>query len=124
MTLVIYSLKLSDPKHPNYNVLRASEILKEKISPDTIIVKNDKQSVVELPIFYYPGMMNIKVNGHSVDYFNVGDKVAINLPAGENRVEFRFEGKQWANYMSLIALLLYSCIILSQLRIGFHIPRR
>lgn len=109
LVLAINSLVFFDPNNQE-------PVVKEKISYDTILFKSNNQPIVELPILYYPGMMDIKVNGNTVDYFNSGEYVAINLPAGENRVQFHFEGTRWANYLSIISLLLYGLIIMNQIK--------
>lgn len=64
----------------------------------------DVNNVVQLPIFYYPDMLNVKVNGQKVSYFATQyDKfalVGLKLPRGTYTIESYFQGLVWANWLS------------------------
>ncbi len=68
--------------------------------------------LLELPIYYYPGMLDVTLNGKPVDYSNVMYKsyllVGIKPLAGEiNHIQFKFRGLLWANYLSATAFQLW-----------------
>ncbi|HSW70087.1 MAG TPA: hypothetical protein VLI69_08075 [Gammaproteobacteria bacterium] len=63
---------------------------------------------IELPIFYYPNMLNILVNGKPVSYISVLYHDAlitgITPEAGkENVIQVKFVGFLWANFVSSLA---------------------
>ncbi len=71
---------------------------------------------VQLPILYYPDLLQIKVDGISVPYFASnspnGLVAAISLPAGKHVVVSRFSGLGWANVLSGTAWVIYIFAIL------------
>lgn len=79
----------------------------------------DVNNIVQLPIFYYPDMLNIKVNGQKIEYIPTKSSsftfVGLRLPKGSYKIESYFQGVEWANWISIFAwfvlivsLLLYS----------------
>lgn len=68
--------------------------------------------LLELPIFYYPELLNIIVNGHAVPYISVWYDyylvAGIAPEAGQvNVIESQFRGLLWANYLSVMAWMLW-----------------
>lgn len=64
-----------------------------------------QMTMLELPVFYFPEMLAITVNGKSVSYRSVFYHkylVAAIIPtAGKNVIDITFTGLVWANYLSL-----------------------
>lgn len=59
-----------------------------------------KPTLAQLPVFYYPGLLDARVNGQPAAYGNVGRLVALELPPGEHHLRVRFAGVGWANVVS------------------------
>ncbi|MBV8803244.1 MAG: hypothetical protein JO131_09860 [Gammaproteobacteria bacterium] len=73
--------------------------------------------LIELPIFYYPKLLNITVNGHTVPYISIlYDYYLIAGVAPEpgqvNVIEFEFCGWPLANYISLMAWYLWLILLI------------
>ena len=72
--------------------------------------------LLELPVFYYPGLLNITLNGKVVPYFSVfylNHLVAAIIPhAGDNVVKIQFRGLLWANYLSAVAWQLWGLLFI------------
>ncbi len=69
-------------------------------------------TVIELPILYYPNLLKITVNGHQMPYFPsqvAANTVvaAVELPKGNYIIDSRFTGLSTANYISYTAWALY-----------------
>lgn len=86
---------------------------------NTICVINVPPTIalVELPIFYYPDMLDIRLNGRSVNYYSVAYNSHLIAgikpePGKTNLIKFRFRGLMWANYTSFAAWLLWLIIFL------------
>jgi len=81
------------------------------ISPNTF---------VQLPIFYYPGLLSITVNGKSTNYepslfYKNYVLAGVNLRPGINEVNIRFVGMIYPNWISLILF----CILIFGLSYSF-----
>jgi hypothetical protein len=68
--------------------------------------------LIELPVLYYPQLLQVHLNGRSVPYMAVLYKnrlmTAIEPEAGKaNKIEIRFTGLVWANKVSLCAWILW-----------------
>jgi hypothetical protein len=66
---------------------------------------------LELPVLDYPGMLDVQDNGRRAPYSNSGMYVAVPLAAGAHHVTVRFVGVRWANFVSLIAVLVVIAIL-------------
>lgn len=79
-----------------------------------------KNSFVQLPVIYYPGLLNIEVNGKVSDYFPLAHQsmvlTGLKLQPGNYKISVRFSGLSWANWISRIA---WGCIGLLLLRSGY-----
>lgn len=83
------------------------------------------EQAVQLPILYYPGLLEIKVNGRKVLYYpSKGNDflgeilITVPLNKGDYTVVSRFEGLSLVNLISRIGWILYFFVI------GFFISRR
>jgi hypothetical protein len=55
--------------------------------------------LLELPVLYYPGMLDVRDNGSKAHYRNAGQLVAVPLGPGRHRIEVRFAGVGWTNVL-------------------------
>jgi hypothetical protein len=123
----------SNPKSPPASDTSFVFPLKEMIphcerikdSMRCILIVPTTTKLLELPIFYYPGLLNITLNGHAVPYLSIAYDyylIAGIIPeAGQlNVIEFTFRGSLLANYISYMAwmlwLILLTYLILRHLR--------
>ncbi len=87
---------------------------KESGPPDrrtfTVANPGGSANVFVLPVFAYPMLQEVKINGRGAACRPVerNDLVfcGVNLPAGDNTVSIRFTGMKTANWISLASLLL------------------
>lgn len=84
-----------------------------------VTIGKDLVTMVLLPVFFYPNMLDIKVNGKKVSYFPLKVSsifrseikspfmllVGLTLPEGTYKIESYFIGLSWANYVSVAAFL-------------------
>jgi hypothetical protein len=73
--------------------------------------------LLEIPVFYYPDMLNVTLNGYLVPYFSVlkGSFLIVGiipLPGEVNVVNIQFRGLIWANYVSMVAWSLWGMLVL------------
>ncbi len=62
--------------------------------------------VVQLPAIYYPGMLDVRVDGKPAEYFPTFQRfflwmASVRLPPGLHRITVEFVGYRWANWLSL-----------------------
>ncbi|MDR3491882.1 MAG: hypothetical protein P4M12_07575 [Gammaproteobacteria bacterium] len=74
---------------------------------------------VQLPIFYYPNMLSITVNGKPADYtpslyYKNYVLAGVNLSPGLNEITVQFTGIKWANWLSLsvFSFLMFGIVLL------------
>ncbi len=70
--------------------------------------------ILELPLLYYPDMLEISVNGKKVGYQGIlyqGDLITaiVPIPGKMNLIEFQFKGLLWANFVSGAAWMM--CVL-------------
>lgn len=58
---------------------------------------------LEMPVLDYPGLLDVRDNGHRVEYHNAGRFLAIQLQPGSHHLAISFVGVKWANSISLLA---------------------
>jgi hypothetical protein len=63
-------------------------------------------SVAQLPVLFYPDLLEVRDNGRKREYGNLGRFVALELTEGEHVIEIRFVGVRWANRLSASAVVL------------------
>jgi hypothetical protein len=76
----------------------------------------DKVDLLELPVFYYPDMLNITLNGRSVPYFSVLDGALLIVgiqpePGQTNVINIQFRGLLWANFISVMCWSLWAALV-------------
>lgn len=74
--------------------------------------------LVQLPVFYYPGMIQVRDNGYQINYSNLDGFVSVLLEPGDHIIATRFVGVGWANTLSL-----WSWIIVLVTFVPFNIQR-
>ncbi len=75
-------------------------------------VHADGPALVRAPVLYYPRMLRVTVDGHTVPYGNLGRFVAVAVGPGDHVIAARFVGLPWANALSLatwVAVLAALC---------------
>jgi hypothetical protein len=81
-------------------------------SPVRYTCSTDRPIVLELPVLYYPKMLEVRDNGRVVRYGNAASFLAVELGPGEHRLAVRFVGIRWANVTSAIAWIAIIAIML------------
>lgn len=76
--------------------------------------------VLELPILYYPQLLQIKLNGKTVPYFGVmkGSNLLVGVtpkPSSLNKIDIKFRGLPWANLLSLMFWVIWGLLVLKVL---------
>lgn len=66
------------------------------------IIRLADARMVQLPVFYYPNLLAVRVDDRPASYGAIGRYVALSLPAGEHQITVDFIGVQWANILSAI----------------------
>ncbi|HZN65909.1 MAG TPA: discoidin domain-containing protein, partial [Tepidisphaeraceae bacterium] len=60
-----------------------------------------ERTVVQLPVFFYPGLLDVRDDGRGVSQSGHIDRLlALDLPPGDHDVLVKFVGVRWANYAS------------------------
>ena len=79
---------------------KKSETICDLIVPHTVYA-------VQLPIYYYAHMLQIKVDGRKTPYYRSlyqnNILAAVKLKPGQHTITMQFVGLQWANWISFIA---------------------
>lgn len=74
------------------------------------LVVTPKEYFIQLPILYYPKLLDVKVNGVSKSYVPMIHKgvtiVGVNLLPGKYKIDVNFVGIKWANWISCIVWLM------------------
>jgi len=77
---------------------------------------NKKIKLIELPILYYPQMLNITVNDRPTQYESILFKgyliAGIKPQEGMNNIKIKFIGLNWANKMSMLSWSLWVIILI------------
>jgi hypothetical protein len=68
--------------------------------PTRLHVTSPGACLVELPVLYYPGMLDVRVDGRKVPCYLMGQNLAVPLTRGPHQVHVRFVGLRWANALS------------------------
>ncbi|MGD1276702.1 MAG: hypothetical protein ABR964_05710 [Tepidisphaeraceae bacterium] len=59
--------------------------------------------LLEMPVLYYPRVLEVRDNGRPVAYGNAGRFVALPLQPGAHQISVRFIGVHWANVLGALA---------------------
>jgi hypothetical protein len=65
----------------------------------------DRRSVVQLPVLFYPGLLDVRDNGRSTGCGHLDGLLALDLPPGRHELAVRFVGLRWANWGSGLSWL-------------------
>jgi len=72
-----------------------------------VVTMTDQAEIAQLPVFYYPRLQKIWVDGQRVSGFPTHhwdtNLVGLRLTPGEHNIRFKFVGLEWANGISLLA---------------------
>src|SRR5262249_22403288 len=71
--------------------------------------QSPRPSIVQLPVLYYPGLLEVRAEGKSLPYGSLDGYLAVRVPRGTHRIEARFVGLRWANRVSALAWTLVVC---------------
>lgn len=96
-----------------------------RVAPESVQYDADRASarvvvtrptLLVLPVFDYPGLLEVRVDGRPQPYGDFDRRVAIEVPPGTHTVTIRFTGVRWANAVSLvgwgvIALILFAGVL-------------
>jgi hypothetical protein len=96
----------ANPRRPVTSTLIPAESVRPRMiwgHPSVCHLELAQPSLVQLPIMYYPRVLEVRLNGQIVPSRNLGRYVALELPPGEHTVSVRFVGLQWANRLSCVA---------------------
>jgi len=66
---------------------------------------------LELPVLWYPGMLEVRVNGRQTEYGVSGRRTTVDLPPGRHVVRVRFVGVKWANHLSAAGTMLVLAVL-------------
>jgi hypothetical protein len=110
-----YRVELNHPMIQRYtvaptNVVSHIEAKKSTRQHQTVLegeflVKEEQGAWIQLPMFFYPKLLDVRVDGARVLPFCYQGMVALNLAKGSHRVDATFVGMRWANWVSGIAWL-------------------
>jgi len=107
LSLILESFEIFDSTSKPDEYISAKDPKIKKVSSNEMIINSSKIAFVELPVLYYPDMLEIKINGESVPYFNIGNKVGIKIKPGINKITVDFVGSVIANYISAISWIIF-----------------
>jgi hypothetical protein len=62
-----------------------------------------ERAVVQLPVLFYPGLMEVRDRGEVSAFGQIDGLVALDLQPGGHRVSVQFAGVGWANIVSAVA---------------------
>ncbi|WFN36783.1 hypothetical protein L1994_11705 [Methanomicrobium antiquum] len=116
LALLLDSFKIFPQMLSSDEYISARDPRIQKISSNKLVINNSNSLIVQLPVLYYPDMIEIKINGKSVTCMNIGNKVGVMVPPGKNEITYEFTGLKWTNYLSLTSLFIFVIICLYQLR--------
>ena len=80
--------------------VRAGRVTRVGLSPD-------RRVVAQLPVLFYPGLIDVRDNGVRVEHLgHVDGLLALELAPGRHELAVRFIGLRWANWLSAVAWLI------------------
>lgn len=117
-------------KTPDYNVDYSQPFCNQVKQVMECQFNLRKGGLVQIPHYYYPGLLNVQLNNNDSDYFLSYDKktkqplMAMNLSQGKNLVTIKFTGSSVANLISLITwiglfLWIFLFFSMNQSRLSF-----
>jgi hypothetical protein len=107
LSLLLDSFEIFSPISSSEEYISARDPKIQKVSSNEFFINGSKIAIIELPVLYYPDMLEIKINGESVPYFNIGNKIGIKIQPGTNQITVDFVGSKIANYVSAISWIIF-----------------
>lgn len=80
----------------------------QKLTVCNINATNKKSELVQFPVYYYPDMLEVLINGKISEYFPTRQEdtndplLGVNIEPGDNQVSIQFTGLKSANVISII----------------------
>jgi hypothetical protein len=68
--------------------------------PTRLLVTSPGRCFIQLPVLYYPRLLDVRVDGRPAPYYAMGHQIALPLGPGPHEVHVRFVGLRWANRLS------------------------
>ncbi len=106
----------------NNGMIPATAIEGSRIQKGTITICKaglDRDATVQLPVMYYPQMLEVKVDGKNAESFPTTSTVSgdivlagLNLSAGMHEITVEFRGMAWANYLSVAGCIIFLLLAL------------
>jgi hypothetical protein len=69
----------------------------------TYYALNTQPTVAQLPVLFYPGLLDVRDFGRPVEYGHIDGLLAVEVPAGPHVIDVGFVGTRWANVLSGLA---------------------
>lgn len=66
-----------------------------------LFVESPGNCFVQVPVLFYPGMLDVKVDGRKAPYYSMGYTIGLAMTQGTHQVDVKFVGLRWANHLSL-----------------------
>jgi hypothetical protein len=94
-----FRLQSSAPLVPVAETLRA--LRRGRVT--TYYALDTQPTVAQLPVLFYPGLLDVRDFGRVVGYGHIDGLLAVEVPAGPHVIDVRFAGTPWANVSSGLA---------------------
>jgi hypothetical protein len=72
-------------------------------SPIRFLFNTSGPCLVQLPVLFYPRLLEVRHNGRVVSYGHLDKYLALLVPPGDHDIRVRFAGLHWANRLSAAA---------------------
>lgn len=81
-----------------------------------ITIKESYPRMVQLPILYYPQLLEVRLDGQKTSYIGLPhwffSLVGLEVPPGTHQITIEFVGLQWANWVSLVTWFFFLVALL------------
>ena len=83
--------------------------------PTGYTIQNKQTSLIQLPVLFYPSMVQVRDNGQVIEYGNMGRFIVLQLSQGDHSIDVQFTGISWANMISLLSwvAIIVMCVFLA-----------
>jgi hypothetical protein len=109
-------LRPADPATRLLSVAEVRAALRNRV-PTRCTLSTPVPCLVQLPVLFYPRLLEVRDNGRAVPYGNLDKYLALIVPPGDHDIRVRFAGLRWANRLSaaawagvLLALPILACV--------------
>lgn len=84
------------------------------------VTTSEKARIAQLPLLYYPDLLDIKVNNKALPYFPTGYKsefvlASLNLQPGTYKINLAFRGYWLANWLSGVAWIMLLSVVIRKI---------